>query len=63
VTTQLKAFIALNEERRASEWIVEKEYRDVLYDYNDGIRKARRVYDEKMDAIEKTWQQELQKIK
>lgn len=62
MSKQTEAFLLLNEERRAAEWQAEKEYRDALWDYNDGIRKARRIYDDKMDAIEKDWQGKLQKI-
>lgn len=63
MSVQTEAFLALNEERRTAEWAAEKVYRDVLWDYNDAIRKARREYDDKMDGIEKDWQEKLKAIR
>ena len=63
MSRRLKEFAILNEVRRRAEWLAEKEYRDALFDYNDGIRKARRKYDDAMDAIEAEWQKGLSSLR
>ena len=60
--TKVKKFLALNAWRDEVERAAEREYRDALIDYNEGLRVAYKKYHDKLDVIEKEWQKRLQEI-
>jgi hypothetical protein len=40
----------------------ERVYRFALMDFNEGIRKARRVFDDAVDAAEAKWRAEMENV-
>lgn len=50
----------IQNERDETERRLERVYRDALYDYNAGLRRARAAYDAGMEAAERRWSERLE---
>lgn len=55
-------FIEINNRREGADRDAERVYRSALLDYNDNIRKARRAYDDALDAAEREWKRYLEEL-